>query len=79
MPFELAGIDMDQCWLTNTTLLHSDVTEVMQKHVSDGSIGLAIAGVRFFLQRLEEPTVTPGNSLEDLSQDPFHVALRVER
>ena len=40
------------------TLLHGDVTDMMSKHISDGSIDLAIADVPYFLRGAEEPTVT---------------------
>ena len=40
------------------TLLHVDVTDTMRKHISDGSIDLAIADVPYFLRGPEEPTVT---------------------
>jgi site-specific DNA-methyltransferase (adenine-specific) len=40
------------------TLLHGDVTDMMRKHISDGSVDLAIADVPYFLRGAEEPTVT---------------------
>jgi site-specific DNA-methyltransferase (adenine-specific) len=40
------------------TLLHGDVTDMMRKHVSDGSIDLAIADVPYFLRGHEEATIT---------------------
>ena len=40
------------------TLLHGDVTDIMRKHISDGSVDLAIADVPYFLRGAEEPTVT---------------------
>ena len=40
------------------TLLHGDVTDMMRKHISDGSIDVAIADVPYFLRGPEEPTVT---------------------
>ena len=40
------------------TLLHGDVTDMMHKHISDGSVDLAIADVPYFLRGAQEPTVT---------------------
>ena len=40
------------------TLLHGDVTDMMRKHISNGSIDLAIADVPYFLRGPEEPTIT---------------------
>jgi hypothetical protein len=40
------------------TLLHGDVTEMMQNHIADSSVDLAIADVPYFLRGPQEPTVT---------------------
>ena len=40
------------------TLLHGDVTDMMHKYISDGSVDLAIADVPYFLRGPQEPTVT---------------------
>ena len=40
------------------TLLHGDVTDMMHKHISDGSVDLAIADVPYFLRGSPEITAT---------------------
>jgi DNA modification methylase len=53
------GVVRNPIRLTATaTLLHGDVTDMMRKHILDGSIDLAIADVPYFLRGPEEPTVT---------------------